>query len=117
MRPIDWKWSKQAGICSNRPDNDVWFFCLCEELLIGARKDKQVTDVIRCPKCNDEMVRGFILDITHGARLQVRWSPGQAQRSYWTATKAPGETIVVGTFRCRSCGYLESYARDEFAAQ
>ena len=73
----------------------------------------------RCPKCEGEMEQGFILDISQAGGLVSRWAAGTPQKSFWTGTKAvPEESIIqIGTFRCASCGFLESYARPEFAAQ
>jgi hypothetical protein len=71
----------------------------------------------RCPKCSGQMERGFIIDNTQGGRLVSQWAPGAPVRSFWTGTKAPDTLVPIGAFRCGSCGFLESYARDEFAAQ
>jgi hypothetical protein len=63
------------------------------------------------------MEQGFIMDVTHGGRLVSHWAAGPPQRSFWLGTKASaGSLIPVGTFRCSLCGYLESYAQEEFAA-
>ena len=73
----------------------------------------------RCPKCEGEMEQGFILDAMHGGQIASRWAAGAPQKSFWTGTKAVSQdsVIPVGTFRCASCGFLESYARPEFAAR
>jgi hypothetical protein len=72
----------------------------------------------QCPKCDGSMEQGFILDMTHGARLISQWAPGAPVKSFWTGTKLPAEKLIpIGVFRCATCGFLESYARDEFAAQ
>ena len=72
-----------------------------------------------CPKCNGKMVQGFIVD--HQGDLMSRvdnWVEGPAEKSYWFKTKVPTDKCIpVGTFRCSSCGFLESYARSEFAAR
>jgi hypothetical protein len=70
---------------------------------------------IACPKCNGPMVQGFIMDNTQGGMMPSSWGSGEPQKSFWFVTKTPSETIAVGTFRCSSCGYLESYAREEYA--
>ncbi len=70
-----------------------------------------------CPKCDSQMERGFIVDQSHGAMYPSTWAAGEPQRSFWTVTKMPPESFAVGTFRCSSCGYLESYARPEFATK
>jgi uncharacterized cupin superfamily protein len=69
---------------------------------------------MNCPKCNAPMERGFVMDHTHGALLPSQWASGDPQRSFWTVTKRPEHKIAIGTFRCTTCGYLESYARPEF---
>jgi hypothetical protein len=70
----------------------------------------------RCPKCDGEMSQGFVLDSTYGARLVDQWFEGAPRKSFWYGTKLPdGKSIPIGTFRCTSCGFLESYAREEFA--
>jgi hypothetical protein len=64
------------------------------------------------------MEQGFILDMTYGARLVSQWAAGAPVKSFWFGTKEPEDKLIpVGTFRCASCGFLESYAREEFAAQ
>jgi hypothetical protein len=65
------------------------------------------------------MEQGFIPDITHGGQIASRWAPGLPLKSFWTGTKiVPKEELIpLGAFRCASCGYLELYARPEFAAQ
>jgi len=65
----------------------------------------------KCPKCGNRMEEGFILDHTHGGRLQSAWVEGKPQRSFWTGIKMRGTSQhPVSTFRCERCGFLESYA-------
>ncbi len=73
----------------------------------------------RCPKCNGEMVQGFIVDFhAGGKRLVSNWVEGAPEASFWQSTKVPVEKCIpVGTYRCSKCGFLESYARPEFAAK
>jgi len=76
------------------------------------------TETSQCPKCNGEMVQGFIVDHVHGGVVVTSWFAGAPKRSFWFGTKAPEfEAIPIGTFRCSACGFLESYARPEFAAE
>ncbi len=64
------------------------------------------------------MEQGFVLDNAHAARVVSQWAPGAPLKSFWTGTKVPDkETLPIGTYRCSSCGYLESYARSEFGAK
>jgi hypothetical protein len=72
-----------------------------------------------CPKCNGEMAQGYVLDRMAGVIVVSTWAPGVPQQSFWTGVQLPPtfEHITIGTFRCQSCGFLESYARKEFAAK
>ena len=64
-----------------------------------------------CPKCSGQMEEGFVLDRTYGSNAQASWIEGPATRSIWTGVKMKGrEQLPVTTFRCSSCGYLESFA-------
>jgi len=56
------------------------------------------------------MATGFVLDSTYGAVLVSRWAAGLPERSWWTGIKLRKEALPITTFRCSSCGYLESYA-------
>lgn len=78
-----------------------------------------------CPKCSGEMVDGFVIDNSHGAVLVSQWVKGAPKAATLFGrivsqliVKSPkkGETIPIGTFRCQDCGFLESYAREEFGA-
>lgn len=77
------------------------------------------TKPIQCPKCNGEMVQGFIFDRGDGGlRRVINWVEGAPDKAFWTVTRVPEEKCVpVGTFRCSVCGFLESYAHPEFAAK
>ena len=72
-----------------------------------------------CPKCDGNMVQGFIVDNAHmGARMVAHWVEGSPEKSFWLGTKVPADLCFpVGTFRCEKCGFLESYARPEFATK
>jgi hypothetical protein len=71
-----------------------------------------------CTKCGGVMVRGFVFDQTHGGGLVSRWMSGVPRKSFWTGVQRPAEApIPIAAFRCAACGYLESYARESFAAE
>jgi hypothetical protein len=76
------------------------------------------TEAIRCPKCNGVMVQGFIGDKTDwGYRVSI-WVEGAPAKATWFDTSVPADKYIpVGTFRCSTCGFLESYAHPEFAAK
>jgi hypothetical protein len=64
------------------------------------------------------MEQGFVLDNTHGGRVVSQWAAGAPLKSIWMGLKLPDEKLVpIGTYRCSSCGFLEQYARQEFAAK
>lgn len=65
-----------------------------------------------CPKCRHAMEEGFIRDQDHGSSHASNWVEGAPEKSFWTGTKTSGKKQVqVATYRCDSCGYLESYAK------
>jgi hypothetical protein len=70
-----------------------------------------------CPKCQGEMVQGFVPDYTHARILISGWVEGPPAKSFWYGTKVPGQPIPIATFRCAGCGFLESYAQAEFGAR
>ena len=71
-----------------------------------------------CPKCDGLMVQGFIVDRDHGGSRRVSsWIEGAPEKAFWSGTNAPDDKqIPIGTFRCSTCGYLESFASAEFGA-
>jgi predicted nucleic-acid-binding Zn-ribbon protein len=67
----------------------------------------------QCPKCSSAMIEGFTMDQTHGAARVAKWVEGEPRRSIWTGLKLRGaNAIEIGSWRCRRCGFLESYAPD-----
>ena len=79
------------------------------------------TKSIRCPKCNGVMAQGFIIDWQGRQFSRVsNWVEGAPGKPSWFGqiVPAPAEKCIpVGTFRCSVCGFLESYAHQEFAAK
>ena len=57
------------------------------------------------------MEPGFLVDEGYGTRSAPKWVEGEPKKSIWTGLKLRGrakrETV---SFRCKRCGYLESYA-------
>jgi hypothetical protein len=82
-------------------------------------EDKTMAQDLKCPKCQGEMVQGFIPDFNDGGSKSVStWVEGQAKKSWWSGTKVSSEgQIPIAAFRCQGCGYLEFYADEKFAAQ
>lgn len=88
-------------------------------------KDNQMSQsVLTCPKCKGEMILGYVIDFAPGGGSVSQWAKGEPKKVWlplcWfmpiKLLKLPktAECLPVGTFRCQSCGFLESYARDEF---
>jgi hypothetical protein len=75
----------------------------------------------RCPKCNGEMVQGFICGREGPNRVVSIWEEGAPEKVGWLFRQVrkvpPDKRVPVGVFRCSACGFLESYARPEFAAK
>lgn len=75
----------------------------------------------RCPKCNGDMVQGFTSGRDGPNRVVSTWVEGTPEKVGWLFRQvgkvAPDKCIPVGIFRCSACGFLESYARPEFAAK
>ncbi len=65
-----------------------------------------------CLRCGSAMEQGFVADKGDYNALDLqRWIEGAPERSFWTGIKTKNrEVLVVSTFRCERCGYLESYA-------
>lgn len=57
-----------------------------------------------CPKCNNVMEEGFVVDNADGgARLQSHWVEGQPEQSWLTGVKTRGRRkLAVTTTRCTS---------------
>jgi len=68
-----------------------------------------------CPKCSGEMEQGFVIEHSEAGYRVTEWAAG-APKARWIlpGAKLPKEHIPIGSFRCSSCGFLESYAREEF---
>lgn len=64
-----------------------------------------------CPKCQSRMIEGFTLDHTYGGYAVSSWIEGPAKKSFWMGVALEGrKPLELSTWRCSSCGYLESYA-------
>ena len=57
------------------------------------------------------MEPGYIVDEGNGTRTVAKWIAGEPERSLWTGLKTRDKAkLDVTSYRCRRCGYLESYA-------
>jgi hypothetical protein len=66
---------------------------------------------VNCLRCSGSMESGYILDEGYGTRTVGQWIAGEPERSMWNGLKLRGKAKQnVVTYRCKRCGYLESYA-------
>ena len=68
---------------------------------------------LSCPRCSGSMEPGYIIDESYGKFGPEKWVEGTPEWSVWTGLKLRGKAkLEVSTYRCRSCGFLESYATE-----
>lgn len=66
---------------------------------------------LNCPRCSSGMEPGYFVDQGYGTTTVPKWVAGVPKKSIWTGLKLRGhDQLDVATYRCRRCGYLESYA-------
>jgi hypothetical protein len=66
---------------------------------------------VNCLRCSGSMDAGYVVDEGYGTRTVSKWIEGEPQPSMWTGLKLRGKVKRdVVTYRCKRCGYLESYA-------
>jgi predicted nucleic-acid-binding Zn-ribbon protein len=70
-----------------------------------------------CPKCGKQMEVGYIPDrvnlVNYVANFSV-WVSGQPEKSFLGGLDLDGKTTLnVTSYRCQTCGYLESYAQNK----
>ena len=67
---------------------------------------------LSCPRCSGAMEAGYTVDVGYGSTSVPKWVGGEPASSFWSSgLKLRGkEQLPVTTYRCRRCGYLESYA-------
>jgi len=66
-----------------------------------------------CQKCGNTMLQGVVCsDFGGGAALRGVgvWIEGEIKRRWWSIRFPKGRRYEVITFRCPSCGFLESYS-------
>jgi hypothetical protein len=99
--------------------------CVLEELFQTSathfKKGYSMTQAaMSCPKCQGEMVRGYVLDFSPIGNRVSKWNAGPPKKAGLAGSAGIMDStseIPISTFRCQSCGFLESYAREEFAAK
>lgn len=69
-----------------------------------------------CPRCRGSMDDGYVADKGHSNVARVpRWFEGPPVAGLFGLKIKGRPSFPVKAFRCRSCGYLESYAREDAA--
>jgi predicted nucleic-acid-binding Zn-ribbon protein len=69
-----------------------------------------------CPKCENQMKKGWIKDSVESAQTEARWIAGEVERRpiFFGMVEEiilEGKTIKPLTaYRCPECGYVELYA-------
>jgi hypothetical protein len=69
--------------------------------------------VERCIRCDGELEKGFLVDkgesdFTH----QAIWASGEPNTAFFrlSVVKSGNSKLPITTYRCKSCGRLESFA-------
>ena len=77
--------------------------------MMRATKEARVQN--SCPKCKGEMEPGVIPDMGYGRVWVSGWQPGAADKGPLGGLKMRGKArYEVTAYRCKACGFLESYA-------
>lgn len=72
--------------------------------------------MVKCIRCDGELERGFMLDKGESdITSQATWASGEPDNSFFrlSAARSGSMTLPVVTYRCKSCGRLESFASGE----
>lgn len=65
-----------------------------------------------CPKCGSSQVEeGYQLDKGHGETHVASFIKGKPDKRWWGYKVAKEDRAPIITYRCKRCGYLESYAK------
>ena len=68
--------------------------------------DKQ----LMCPKCGQPMKEGYVPEMSSAHTGRNRWIPGPPEVGFLGLSTRGKDILEIRTFRCPSCGLLESYA-------
>jgi len=67
----------------------------------------------KCIRCDGQLEKGFMLDKGESdLTRQANWASGEPNTSFFrfSAVKSGSRSLPVTTYRCVSCGRLESFA-------
>jgi hypothetical protein len=66
---------------------------------------------LRCPRCEDVMEEGFLLDNAHlGGFQPSRWVGGKPEYGLASVKLEMKKLYQLQAYRCIKCGYVEIYA-------
>jgi Domain of unknown function (DUF6487) len=68
------------------------------------------TGANRCLRCNGEMEGGFVLDYGLDRKNPATWVEGSPEAGLLGTTTRGKRQRRISTFRCRQCGWLDSFA-------
>ena len=69
----------------------------------------------KCPECGGIMEKGLIADQGHGKVFIARWVDSEPKTNIWTGKLKNENVFDLTAYRCRDCGNLKLYARDDDA--
>ena len=65
-----------------------------------------------CPKCNSMQIEeGHQIDKSHGESFVGAFIPGPPDKRWWGYKIDKKAKIPIALYRCKRCGYVESYAK------
>lgn len=65
-----------------------------------------------CLRCGRTMEEGFLVDTADSGSSKVgAWHRGRPDQRWWGLKVRKSERLTVTSWRCTSCGLLESYAK------
>ena len=68
-----------------------------------------------CPKCDQEMEDGFLMDLGHGDMGHVgSWVKGKPEYGWFYMKLFAKDRRAIKSYRCINCGYLENYAVEPY---
>ena len=67
-----------------------------------------------CPRCSGTMSIGVVPDYGDGNYgFQPRWVEGEFEKNWYGSIQTKNRRVLlVETYRCERCGFLESYANE-----
>jgi len=75
-------------------------------------KSAKAIKELSCPKCGAAMEEGVVHDRGYGnLQMQQTWGKGRTEFSMKSGLKTTFGIKTIETWRCTTCGFLESYAK------